>query len=124
MYDPPSAGRVWPVIMLAAAVVLWQLRPRGTPHTTIAAPVQLTSNPIETSVTGMAISPDGRYLAYADGSALWLRSIESGRDDPLDLPERLQVCPQKGSRRHLFDTRSAVPENLHQYFGMILCLKE
>ncbi|MFZ0819986.1 MAG: protein kinase [Candidatus Acidiferrales bacterium] len=47
---------------------------------------QLTSNPPENWVTTAAISPDGKYLAYADQSGLLVRSVESGETHPIALP--------------------------------------
>jgi hypothetical protein len=39
---------------------------------------QLTANPPDVPVTSAQISPDGRYLAYADPSGIQVRSIDSG----------------------------------------------
>jgi Tol biopolymer transport system component len=46
---------------------------------------QLTANPLETSVTGAAISPDGNYLAFVDVNGLHLQLISSGETNTLEL---------------------------------------
>ena len=54
-------------------------------------PVQLTANAEELSVTSAAISPDGKYLAYADPRGLFLRLMATGETHPVDLPEGFLV---------------------------------
>jgi Tol biopolymer transport system component/DNA-binding winged helix-turn-helix (wHTH) protein len=39
---------------------------------------KLTANSAENSVTSMAISPDGKYLAYADNRGIYLKMIHGG----------------------------------------------
>ncbi len=56
-----------------------------------ARQVQLTANPIENPVVSAAISPDGRYLAYADLSGLFLRPMDSGETHRVILPEGFEV---------------------------------
>ena len=79
------------IVTVVIALGVWQVFRQGPPSGAIATPVQLTANPIETSVTGMAISPDGKYLAYADGTGLKLRVTETGETNSLTLPEGLRV---------------------------------
>ncbi len=79
------------IVTVVIALGVWQLFRQGPPSGAIATPVQLTGNPIETSVTGMAISPDGKYLAFADGTGLKLRVSETGETNSLVLPEGLWV---------------------------------
>ena len=52
---------------------------------------QLTTNSSETPVTAVAISPDGKYLAYADAGGVYLRLIESGEIHPLANPPGSRV---------------------------------
>src|SRR5207245_9564471 len=47
---------------------------------------RLTANPEDDPVLGAAISPDGKYLAFADKTGVYLRQIDSGETDPLNLP--------------------------------------
>ncbi len=58
---------------------------------TTRTPIQLTANPLEDAVVSAAISPDGRYLAYADSLGLSLRLVESGETHPLALPDGFQI---------------------------------
>jgi eukaryotic-like serine/threonine-protein kinase len=80
---PGEGRRRWPlwlpgslVVIVAALAGAWfvwrpaQTRPAPTER-------QLTANPPEDWVTGAAISPDGKHLAYEDQTGLYLRSIES-----------------------------------------------
>jgi serine/threonine protein kinase len=47
---------------------------------------QLTTNSSELPVTSAAISPDGKYLAYADNAGIHLRLIETGETSSLPSP--------------------------------------
>jgi len=51
---------------------------------------QLTHNPSEIRVTGAAISPDGKYLAYVDPKGLHLSVIETAETHDVPLPENLR----------------------------------
>jgi serine/threonine protein kinase len=46
---------------------------------------QLTSNPIENPVHAVAISPDGKYLAYADYNGIYLRLLATDETHQLAL---------------------------------------
>jgi serine/threonine protein kinase len=46
----------------------------------------LTSNSPENPVYAAAISPDGKYLAYADVTGVFLRLLETGETHPIGLP--------------------------------------
>lgn len=56
---------------------------------TSKTPIQLTANPSKNPVVGSAISPDGKYLAYAEVSGLFLRVIQSGESHQIPTPESL-----------------------------------
>jgi len=47
---------------------------------------KLTANSPENSVSGAAISPDGRYLAYADITGVYLKLIRTGETHSVPLP--------------------------------------
>jgi len=47
---------------------------------------QLTTNSSEASVTAAAISPDGKYLAYADSTGLYVRVSRTGETHPISVP--------------------------------------
>ncbi len=65
------------VVVAAAAVVLYWLfgetsRPR------VPSLTQLTANPAELPVTGLALSPDGTSLAYSDARGIHYRLMSTG----------------------------------------------
>ena len=47
---------------------------------------KLTANSAENSVTSMAVSPDGKYLSYADNTGIYLKLIHTGETHPVPLP--------------------------------------
>ncbi len=53
---------------------------------------QLTTHSHEASITLAAISPDGRYLAYADASGMYVELIESGETHAFRDVEASQIC--------------------------------
>jgi eukaryotic-like serine/threonine-protein kinase len=52
---------------------------------------RLTTNPSENAITASAISPDGKYLAYADKSGTYLRLLSTGEVHSL-LPKGTDVA--------------------------------
>ena len=84
-----SLSRPWLGIALLSALVivalLWALgRYSSRPADVIER--KLTASSRENSVTSAAISPDGRYLAYADSAAIVLKLIRTGEVHPISLP--------------------------------------
>lgn len=80
-----AAGRIraWTIYGTAALVLLgayvWQARRRTTRAPKLRMiQLQLTANPAGHGVTGAAISPDGRYLAYADDTGLHIKIVATG----------------------------------------------
>ena len=53
---------------------------------------QITSNPIEDSVIFAAISPDGKYVAYNDSTAIRIRLIDTGETRTLSVPDPAHFC--------------------------------
>jgi eukaryotic-like serine/threonine-protein kinase len=49
--------------------------------------IQLTTNSSEAPVSAGAISPDGKYLAYADEGGVHIRSIDSRETETIAFPE-------------------------------------
>jgi serine/threonine protein kinase/Tol biopolymer transport system component len=47
---------------------------------------KVTANSAENSVTSMAVSPDGKYLSYADNTGIYLKLIHTGETHPVPLP--------------------------------------
>jgi eukaryotic-like serine/threonine-protein kinase len=78
------------IVILGLAAVFairgWRGLPAGSEQ---ALPRQhsVTTNPPENPVYAAAISPDGRYVAYADYTGVFVRLLESGETHSLALPE-------------------------------------
>ena len=47
---------------------------------------KLTSNSFENRVSSASVSPDGKYLAYADNTGVYLKMIRTGETHPVGLP--------------------------------------
>jgi serine/threonine protein kinase len=76
--------------IVAAAVAAWFLVPgigRSPGAQRDLRPIQLTANPPGNPITATAISPDGKYLAYADYDGIYFRLLSSGEDHRLELEE-------------------------------------
>ncbi len=87
---PVLAGGIF-VISLAMAF-LWYSQHKQLSVADLPEPKlrQLTINSFENRVTSGAISPDGKYLAYADTKGLYVKLIESGETHLYPQPESLQ----------------------------------
>jgi len=71
-----------PIVIAVLVWAAWRLSVRRTE----VIERRLTSNSSEKSVSSAAISPDGKYLAYADNSAIYLKQIRTGEAHPVPLP--------------------------------------
>ena len=89
---PPStrkwqvAGAGLMVLVLAGLVVgwfAWHRASRSSMSQPLATPQRLTSNPTENPISAVAISPDGKYLAYSDKTGTYLRLMSTGEVHPL-----------------------------------------
>jgi eukaryotic-like serine/threonine-protein kinase len=56
------------------------------PETSTIVEKQITTNPIEDPVVFAAISPDGKYVAYNDSTAIRIRLIDTGETRTLSVP--------------------------------------
>ena len=72
-------------LVVTLAVLLPQLGGFGGPRD--LRPVQMTANPPGNAITAAALSPDGKYLAYADYDGIYFRLLSSGEDHRLELEE-------------------------------------
>ena len=96
-----SARRFWiplTIAVLLAGVVLGLIiarTRRQSGQITSAAIKQrrLTASSEENPVLGAAISPDGKYLAFADKTGVSLRQIDSGETHSLSLPSGFAAIP-------------------------------
>src|SRR5262249_29605948 len=75
------------VMVLAAGWLGWRIAARRlTVSKTPIAQRQLTSNATGHGVSGAAISPDGKYLAYSDDTGLHIKLVETGEMRTVPLP--------------------------------------
>jgi eukaryotic-like serine/threonine-protein kinase len=76
-------------ISALAAVFVWRWwwPTRGRPEQLMLQQRSITANPTENPVYAAAISPDGRYLAYADFTGVFVRLLETGETHSLPVPE-------------------------------------
>lgn len=76
------------LILICAAVWFfahphWEIQPSVNEH-------QITANPSENWVSGAAISPDGKTVAYHDQTGLYLRSVENGETHSVPLAQSVR----------------------------------
>src|SRR5277367_259646 len=92
----PTRSRRWPLGLAIAAVLLfgivtgWHAGHRSAAAVRFAES-RLTGNPENDPVLSGAISPDGKYLAFADRSGLFLRVVGTGETHPITLPPTLKA---------------------------------
>jgi Tol biopolymer transport system component len=86
------------VLLLVGAVAAawsWRRTPAVPAHSTAPAQgptmVRLTANPPERAVSGAALSPDGRYLAYSDTRGISLRLMHTNDSEVLQATKGLHV---------------------------------
>jgi len=84
-------------VLLAGVVLGWVIARSRHPSAQISS-VQikqrrLTANPEENPVFSDTISPDGKYLAFADKTGFYLRHIDSGETHTLSLPPKFTAIP-------------------------------
>ena len=77
------------ILAAVIGVMWWRMGREAVPRPELAER-QLTQNPAENPVYAAAISPDGKYLAYADFTGVFLRLLETGETHALRLPQ--QFC--------------------------------
>ena len=65
----------------------WWRSTGGSPQEPMLQQRSITANPAENPVYAAAISPDGRYLAYADFTGVFVRLLETGETHSLAVPE-------------------------------------
>jgi DNA-binding winged helix-turn-helix (wHTH) protein/Tol biopolymer transport system component len=90
--------RYWRLLAVGALLLIgaaggWLLAHRPHPPAEIKLR-RLTANPEGDPVLGSALSPDGRYLAFADRTGFYLREIETGETHPVTLPAGFNAIPR------------------------------
>jgi DNA-binding winged helix-turn-helix (wHTH) protein/Tol biopolymer transport system component len=73
------------LLMLVGLAVIWRSWTRWGRQLQFRE-TQLTTNSSEASLIAAAISPDGRYLAYADTAGLYVRVSRTGEMHPISVP--------------------------------------
>jgi eukaryotic-like serine/threonine-protein kinase len=71
----------------AAGIVSWRFSLSKRSGARELMQRSITANPTENPVYAAAISPDGRYLAYADFTGVFVRLLETGETHSLPLPQ-------------------------------------
>jgi serine/threonine protein kinase len=77
-------------LLLVAVGVGWYVLRQEGPQLELTQR-QLTTNSSETPVTAAAISPDGKYLAFADENGAYLRLIDTGERHSIAVPASLKI---------------------------------
>ena len=76
------------ILVITTGLGLWRRAIRARSDVRMLSLGSVTTNPAENPVYAAAISPDGRYLAYADLTGVFVRLLETGETHSLPLPER------------------------------------
>lgn len=85
-----AAAGVVAIGIIASAIFWFAKHQRPSPEAVNQPRLrQLTLNSFENSVEGGAISPDGKYIAYADQMGLHFKVIETGETRTVPQPEEL-----------------------------------
>ena len=78
---------------LAIVAITMQGRWRTSQTASLVLEKRVTANPAEAPIRAAVVSPDGKYLAYADTTGLYLRQMDSGETRPLSLPRDFNASP-------------------------------
>ncbi len=73
------------LLLALLALIVWRQSLYLWRHTDVVER-KVTANSAENSVTSMAISPDGKYLSYADNTGIYMKLIRTGETHPVPLP--------------------------------------
>jgi Tol biopolymer transport system component len=92
--NPPSRGRRWTYFTAAVLVVVgsgaaWYST--RTPAETPFEPRKITANPTERPVSGVAIAPDGKLIAYSDPGGIRVYTVANGETRTLPKSAGLTV---------------------------------
>ena len=81
-----AAGTILVLLVVSTSLWLAKRQPQTLPELKLR---QLTVNSFENRVTSGAISPDGKYLAYADISGMYIKVVQTGETRVVPEPEGL-----------------------------------
>lgn len=65
----------------------------GSGKPRLATEQRITANPPEAPITSAVVSLDGKYVAYADPTGIYIRHIDSGEIRQLSLPKGFDAVP-------------------------------
>ncbi len=89
-------GRLWQLPLAVAAILLagisagWHVGHRSAASIRFRER-RLTGNPENDPILAAAISPDGKYSAFADRAGLFLRVVGTGETHPVALPDSFKA---------------------------------
>ncbi len=112
-----SFGRRWwwvaagLVAVLVGVIVGWHAGHHASSTPRAISERRLTANASENPVTDGVISPDGKYLAFADASHFFLRQVDTGETHAIALPSEFNAKPRSWfpDGTHLLATWHAGP---------------
>jgi len=81
------------VMLVVGIAVGRRMSRKETPFKTAMTERRLTANAPENLVQAGAISPDGKYLAFADAGGFYLRQIDTGETQRVRLPKGFDAKP-------------------------------
>jgi DNA-binding winged helix-turn-helix (wHTH) protein/Tol biopolymer transport system component len=79
------------LILLLGSLVGWIIARRTRP--VWPGEQRLTSNPADLPIIRAVVSSDGKYLAYADRTGLFVREVASGEAHAIALPDKFRAVP-------------------------------
>jgi DNA-binding winged helix-turn-helix (wHTH) protein/Tol biopolymer transport system component len=93
------------IVLVALVSVIFWLSLRGAAHP--ASEQRVTFNPPDAPIKFAVVSPDGKYLAYADPTGLYWRQLSSGETRPWGVPKDFIAHPNSWfpDGTHLLVTR-------------------
>ena len=74
-------------LLIAGIAAGWIAAHRFTQKTAQSSEWRLTNNPSDDPILGAALSPDSKYLAFADRAGLFLRELATGETHSIDIPD-------------------------------------
>jgi DNA-binding winged helix-turn-helix (wHTH) protein len=84
------------IVLIAVISAISWLSLRGSVYP--ATEQRVTFNPSEAPIIDAVVSPDGKYVAYADPTGLYWRQLSSGETRPWGVPQDFIVRPNRFAR--------------------------
>lgn len=109
-------------VLLVVGISLGWHAAHSVPTAKTTTERRLTANAAELPVIDAAISPDGRYLVFADATGFYLRQIETGETHVVSLPAGFNAKPRAwlNDGAHLLVTWVAGPNKLESIWEISL----